>query len=115
MANANGEKCFKDLTELVFRALSFPISNATVERIFSIMAVIKSKLRNRLTMPMLVALMRTRIHMNVLRLCCKNYCPTPYMLKLFNSHNIYEVKSSRIQTELSDYEDNFLESLTLIE
>ncbi|KYN15665.1 hypothetical protein ALC57_12168 [Trachymyrmex cornetzi] len=115
MTNANGEKCFKDLTELVFRALSFPISNAAVERIFSIMAVVKSKLRNRLTMPILVALMRTRIHLNVLRLCCKNYCPTPYMLKLFNSLNIYEVKSSCIQTELSDYEDSFLESLTLIE
>ncbi|KYM94187.1 hypothetical protein ALC62_15181 [Cyphomyrmex costatus] len=111
MTNANGEKCFKDLVELIFCAPSFPISNA-VERIFSIMAVVKSKLRNRLTMPMLVALMRTRIHMNVLGLCCKNYCPTPHILALFNSHNMYEIESS--QTELSDYEDNFLESLTLI-
>ncbi|XP_011704271.1 PREDICTED: uncharacterized protein LOC105459728 [Wasmannia auropunctata] len=119
MTNANGEKCFKDLTELAFRALSLPISNAVVERVFSIMAVIKSKLRNRLTMPMLVAqLMRIRIHLNVLGLCCKNYCPTPYMLQLFNTHNMYNtdsVDSLYKQTESSDDDCGLLESLTLIE
>lgn len=118
MTNANGEKCFKDLTELAFRALSLPIINVVVERVFSIMAVIKSKLRNRLTMPMLVALMRIRIHLNVLGLCCKNYCPTPYMLQLFNTHNMYNtdsVDSLYKQTESSDDDCGLLESLTLIE
>lgn len=114
ITNANDEKCFEDLAKLVFRALSLLISNAVVERVFSIMAVVKSKLRNRLSTPMLVALMRIRIHMNVLGICCNNYCPTPHTLQLFNSNNMYAVDLSSKQTT-SDDDCGFLESLTLIE
>lgn len=67
--NANGDQSFKDLAQFAIRALSLPISNADVERVFSVMAVVKTKLRNRMVMPMLVALMRIRIHMHTFKIC----------------------------------------------
>ncbi|XP_044593789.1 uncharacterized protein LOC123271507 isoform X2 [Cotesia glomerata] len=83
--NANDSKQFKDLAAFALRALSLPTSNADVERVFSVMAVIKTKCRNRMLIDMLVSLMRIRIHMRVFKLCCKNYMPTDDMVKRFTS------------------------------
>lgn len=85
----NGERQFGDLAALALRALSLPVSNAEVERVFSFMTTIKTKLRNRMLIPMLVALIRVRIHMSVQGVCCKTYEPTQRMLSRFNK-SMYE-------------------------
>lgn len=107
--NANGDKCFKDLASFAIRTLSLPISNAVVERVFSVMAVVETKLRNRMLLPMLMAIIRIRSHMSTLQLCCKSYNPTKYMVQLFNS-NMY-MNDDKIENEYS----NLIESLVLIE
>ena len=43
---------FPHLTKLVSILICLPTSNATIERLFSFMGVIKTKLKNRLAIPM---------------------------------------------------------------
>lgn len=47
--NALGEKQFCNISKLALSMLSLPISNATVERAFSIVNIIKDKLRNKIS------------------------------------------------------------------
>ncbi|KAH0555273.1 hypothetical protein KQX54_016681 [Cotesia glomerata] len=113
LRDASGNQSFKELASFAIRALSLPISNADVERVFSVISIVKTKLRNRMLLPMLVALIRIRIHMSVHGHCCKNYTPTEYMLQLFTS-KIYESSEDSVQTsEISD--GALIESLKLIE
>lgn len=46
--NADGEMRYKNIIQLVSAFLSVPFSNAAVERVFSIMNVVKNELRNRM-------------------------------------------------------------------
>lgn len=62
-------------------------------------------------LPMLVAIMRIRIHMRVFNVCCTKYEITEQMLALMNS-NIYE-KSPYLTEELDDL--NLTEAMDLIE
>lgn len=48
--DASGSKPFEELCKAALAALSLPHSNAEVERLFSQMSVVKSKLRNRLSL-----------------------------------------------------------------
>lgn len=68
LLDASGNQSFKELASFAIRALSLPISNADVERVFSVMSIVKTKLRNRMLLPMLVALIRIRIHMSVYKI-----------------------------------------------
>lgn len=73
MRNAVGQKMFKELSNFALRALSLPISNAVVERVFSIMAIVKTKIRNKLSRKMLIAILRIRLYFNVRNLCCDSF------------------------------------------
>lgn len=53
MENQNGQKRFYDLANLSLRALISPTGNADIERIFSVMTIVKNKIRNRMLRPML--------------------------------------------------------------
>ncbi len=46
--NASGERSFENISKLALSLLSLPFSNASVERTFSQMNAVKTKLRNRL-------------------------------------------------------------------
>lgn len=63
--NGAGHHIFQDLAKFVLSALSLPLSNAVVERMFSVLNVVKTKLRNKLEMEMLEALLRIRTHFQV--------------------------------------------------
>ena len=68
LKNACGERVFEKLANFALAALTLPISNAVVERAFSVMSCIKCRRRNRLQLIMLEALMRLRIHLKVITL-----------------------------------------------
>ncbi|KAI5638384.1 sugar transporter domain-containing protein [Phthorimaea operculella] len=55
--DAGGNKRFAAISKFALAVLTMPLSNATVERAFSIYSIIKSKLRNRLSLEMLQNLM----------------------------------------------------------
>lgn len=65
LKNAGGERKFEKLALFALSALTLPISNAVVERAFSVMSCIKCRRRNRLQLRMIEALMRLRIHLKV--------------------------------------------------
>lgn len=95
--NAMGQPAFKNICKLVLSVLIFPFSNATVERAFSVMGIVKNKLRNRL-------LPKTTDHIMRVRFCIEKvskFQPTQNMLKKFNSECVYQSSTSVSDDDLS--------------
>jgi len=65
MRNAGGDRPFLKLADFALKALTIPISNAVIERVFSVLASIKTKPRNRIQLDTLEALLRIRVHLKV--------------------------------------------------
>ncbi|XP_068225886.1 protein FAM200C-like [Palaemon carinicauda] len=92
--NSTGNQPFKELGNYAMACLTTPISNAVVERIFSSVTCVKTKLRNRMSTAMLEAILRTRTHLQFQGKCCKDFKVNQNMLELFNSVNMYEREES---------------------
>lgn len=87
-----GQQVFKELATVVLHMLSLPTSNAAVERAFSIMNTVKTKIRNQMNLDILQAIMHIKIFYTSRGQCCKDFVPTNAMLTLFNS-NMYNKTS----------------------
>ncbi len=87
--NLTGSITFGDLATYALACLTTPTSNAVVERVFSYVTGTKTKSRNRMSSPMLEAIVRIRTHMYFHEKCCKDFVATKRMLELFNSKNLY--------------------------
>lgn len=112
MRNATGQQIFKELSNFALRVLTLPVSNAVVERVFSVMNTTKTKLRNRMSMDMLVALIRIKIHCRVKKMCCINFKPTKEMLNLFNNSMYDYDRQTETVASVDDMTDIF-ETVTL--
>lgn len=113
LRNATGKQMFKELSNFALRVLTLPVSNAVVERVFSVMNTTKTKLRNRMSMNMLVALIRIKLHCRVKKICCVNFTPTKDMLNLFNdSMYDYDCKTQTVAST-NDMTDDMFETVTL--
>lgn len=58
--NSGGELVFFELSRFVLSVLSLLISNAYVERVFSTMNIIKSKIRNKINLSLLDSILRIK-------------------------------------------------------
>jgi hypothetical protein len=85
-----GKRPFLELAEYALTCLTTPVSNAAVERVFSNITFFKSKLRNRLQIPMLESLIRLKTHLISRGICCSEFVITKEMLELFNAKNVYD-------------------------
>lgn len=90
--DASGEQDFFELGRFILSILSLPFSNASVERAFSQMNLIKSNIRNRMQEDMLESIMRIRSYMSRNDICCNTFEPTEKMLSLF-TNDIYKTAS----------------------
>ncbi|XP_018365745.1 PREDICTED: uncharacterized protein LOC108763808 [Trachymyrmex cornetzi] len=99
--DAAGEKRFGHVSKLVLALLCLPFSNAEVERAFSIMNIIKDKLRNRLIIRTLDAILRVRF---LLPNTCRDFQPSRQMLQKFVSETVY---GGQIDNEALDALDYF--------
>lgn len=79
--NSAGEKSFPNVSGLAQALLSLPFSNASVERIFSQMNDVYSKLRNRLSVRSVEALMWIRWGLSHCFQSSVSFKPTDDMLK----------------------------------
>lgn len=70
LRNGMGEQPFRELAVWVLILLTLPLSNAAVERVFSMLVAVKTKSRNRLSLKMLESILLIRGHLQVRRLCC---------------------------------------------
>lgn len=73
--------------------LSLPISNAYVERIFSTMNIVKSKIRNKINLPLLDSILRIKCYFFIKNICCKDLIATKDMCNRFNV-NMYDHKEA---------------------
>lgn len=71
--DASGENPFKELSEFALCVLVLPWSNAEVERVFSQVNIVKTKLRNRMTTSMANALLTVRAELRRNDKCCHDY------------------------------------------
>ncbi|KYN18236.1 hypothetical protein ALC57_09483 [Trachymyrmex cornetzi] len=86
IVNAGGHKRFGHISKLVLALMSLPFSNASVERTFSIINIIKDKLRNRMSVETADTILRIRSN---LPNGCIAFEPTEDMLNKFNSETMY--------------------------
>lgn len=84
-----GDHPFADLAQYCMSCLALPVSNACVERVFSQMNAVKTKARNRLSFPMLEAILGIRTSFSSLEVCCQNMSVSKKMLEKFTS-KMYE-------------------------
>ena len=106
--DSDGNLLFKNIASFALRVLSLPFSNAVVERAFSFMNAIKTKVRNRMGLELLMSLMTIRLRL-VRRGCCVKFVPSDSMLMLFNS-SIYQ----KVQEQNSEEEILFDECIPVI-
>ena len=85
---------FQNITEFAKAALSIPASHASVERAFSILNLLKSKLRNRLQVATTEVLLTTRFLLSWKQQTCVTFEMTTDMLKKFNC-KMYEMENDR--------------------
>ena len=107
---------FRKLADFVLGVYSIPVSNAYIERIFSMISYIKNKWRNRLSLNMTNSIVRVKSHLHSRNLCCVDMKITPDML---NKHNVkmYSFKSKPTDVDKGDAEedlDNLLNNLHVL-
>ena len=100
---------FKELAIFALTCLITPISNAVVERMFSLLTCIKTKARNRLQLSLLEAIIRIRAEILTSNKCCKEFVPSTKMLNKFKADILYCKKSST--ESVNNEEDSLFEEV----
>lgn len=75
--DSSGDHTFKTLALFSLSLLAMPLSNADVERVFSQMSLVKSKLRNRMGQETLSSILHIKYGLRRQGLCCKDFSPQP--------------------------------------
>jgi hypothetical protein len=86
--NAQGDPVLYDLSKFAMKLLTLPISNATVERVFSLVTSVKTKLRNRMGLELLSSIIRIKSVLDAKGHCCAKFELTMSMIN-YNS-SIYK-------------------------
>ena len=75
--------------------LDTPVSNAVIERIFSLATATQTKTRNRMFLPRLDAIVRIRAELLLSKQCCRDFQVTAeIMLQNFKSDIVYQSEFS---------------------
>ena len=93
--SSNDSKPYEELASYALSCLTTPVSNAFVERVFSHANAIKTKVRNRMKLPMLESILRIRTTLLMTGKCCKDLDISDGMLKKFTSANMYTAPEDR--------------------
>jgi hypothetical protein len=90
--DSQGINIFAELTYTAISMLTLPHSNAEIERLFSQMNVVKNKLRNRLKLPMLNAILTIRSGLKRFNKCCHNYPLSNDLIKKIKTKETYSLE-----------------------
>lgn len=88
--DASGENPFSELFECAISAITLPHSNADIERVFSTMNYVKSKLRNKMKMNLLHSLLTIKFGLIRLGKCCATYQLPETVLKQIGTAEVYK-------------------------
>ncbi|XP_051798030.1 uncharacterized protein LOC127531856 [Acanthochromis polyacanthus] len=103
--DSSGDQAFKELALFALSLLAMPLSNADVERVFSQMNLVKSKLRNRMGQDTLSSILHIKYGLRRQGICCKDFIPSKEMLQRFNCH-MYSVGGTSGSRETDANEDS---------
>ncbi|KAK3917883.1 Zinc finger MYM-type protein 1, partial [Frankliniella fusca] len=95
LENGAGQRPYKELAFCALSLFCLPLSNAIVERVFSIMNVVKTKHRNRFSNSVLNAVLLLRLYLKAHKKCCLQFEPSEAMLRRFNSRDMYDYALGR--------------------
>lgn len=98
--NAGGESVLKDLALFALKAYSLPISNALVERVFSKVTSVKTKLRNKMGLELLTSLLRIKTSLQQKGICCSSFEPPQSMLKYDSSIYKQELENTEEENDI---------------
>lgn len=104
-----GQKPYEELAVYALQCLTTPVSNAVVERIFSHVTAVKTKVRNRMNLKMLESILRIRTTLIMSGKCCKDLIITENMLEKFTV-GMYE-HARGPDTPAEDANDDALDAL----
>lgn len=91
--DAAGNNPFADLSQLSISLLSLPHSNAEIERVFSQMNIVKTKLRNRLSIKTLNAILYVRFGLKRAGKCCYSYTVPDNVLRSIGTKESYSLEN----------------------
>ncbi|MGH0137865.1 UNVERIFIED_CONTAM: hypothetical protein FKN15_067983 [Acipenser sinensis] len=97
--NATGDKPFKELCNLALTILTLPHSNAQVERVFSQLNVVKTKLRNRLSLLTVNSILHIRYGLQTAGKKCYQYSLPSSMLRIIGTMESYSSESKQANPE----------------
>ncbi|RXM28392.1 hypothetical protein EOD39_9831 [Acipenser ruthenus] len=97
--DATGDKPFKELCNLALTILTLPHSNAQVERVFSQLNVVKTKLRNRLSLLTVNSILHIRYGLQTAGKKCYQYSLPSSMLRITGTMESYSSKSKQANPE----------------
>lgn len=100
--NALNENPFSELATFAMKFLVLPFSNAEVERVFSGMNLIKTKIRNRMMLNTMNSLLYIRCGLKRMNTCCENFKITNDLIKKCDK-NIYYNDISNESSEANEY------------
>lgn len=93
------ENPFLELVDFAMEVLTLPHSNTEVERLFSQMNIVKNKLRNRMQVPMMSAILTIRAGLKRYNKCCDTFELPNSVIGKIKSMETYN--SSDMSDELS--------------
>lgn len=89
---------FRELAKYALTCLVTPVSNAIVERMFSLVTSVKTKTRNRMQLQLLDAIVRLRAELMISNRCCKDFKASREMLQKFTTDTVYTKAAERGMT-----------------
>ena len=106
--DACGRRKFEEIAKLAFAFLSLPFANADVERAFSLTNHFKTKIRNRLSVRMVEAILCVRYHLLYQKIGLSDFKPSQKMLDDFRSDILYvDVNSQAPENFIDVITDSF--------
>ncbi|GBP42658.1 hypothetical protein EVAR_87209_1 [Eumeta japonica] len=122
--SAAGINDFGELVDLAISSLTLPHSNAGIEKIFSVMNIVKTKLWNRMAGPLLNAIIFIRNRLKVTDVKCYNYELPSDVIAAIGKNTKYSYKnqvqpatssasvSASSTVESVNYDDEVIEDIT---
>lgn len=96
--DSQGQARFQEIASFALSLLVLPHSNADVERVFSSMNLVKSKIRNRMQLPLLCSILTIRAGLRLAEKCCHNYDLPDDVLKKICSNETYQNEINTIES-----------------
>ena len=106
---SSGNAPFQELALHALACLTTPVSNTSVEKVFSNIAYFKTNLRKRMQISILESLLRIKTHLISRDICCTKFKVTSEMMQLFNAKkNLFQTKLSKAKCDIDDCDASLL-------